>query len=167
MGEQRSNRICNIVFHGLPPIDVLLYASINNCSKREKLPYKVKVKVYYSPGCPACRRFFLYAMDTDNLFVEAYPVEDPKIATHVEELVGKVVTPVIELENGAVIRGCPPSYEEFIDRLKAAYEGRPAKGIIRLPGGKPVRKEDKDRNTSVVEKLLLALLKKKLEVEKD
>ncbi len=163
--KAKGTRVCNIVFYGLPPIEVLLYASINNCSKREKLPYNTKVKVYYSPGCPACRRFFLYAMDTDNLFVEAYPVEDPKIAAHVEELVGKIVTPVIELENGAVIRGCPPSYEEFIERLKAAYEGRPAKGIVRLPGGRKVE-SNRGQDSEVVEKLLLALLKKKLEVEK-
>ena len=164
MPRGEGKRVCNIVFYGLPPLEVLLYASINNCSKRSRLPYMVRVKVYYSPGCPACRRFFLYAIDTDNLFVEAYPVEDPKIAARVEELVGKVVTPIAELENGAVIRGCPPSYEEFIERLKAAYEGRPAKGIVRLPGS---RRVEESKRESGLEELLLVLLRKRLEVKED
>ena len=126
-------RLCNIVFEGTVPLEIIVYAAITNCKPKKKFPYPVKMKIYYGPRCPACRRLFMYVIDTAGIEALALSIEFPRYKNRVKELVGEVVTPVFELHNGAVLRGCPIEYEEFNRRLLVALKGEISRGIVK-PG---------------------------------
>jgi len=109
-----KRKICNILFRGEIPLEVMLYSVLANCRKQCKLSMPVKAKIYYEPSCIACRKLFIYVMNTDNLEVEAIPVSTEEGKKRVLELVGEIVTPIMEFENGTFMRGCPIKYEDFI-----------------------------------------------------
>ncbi len=134
--EVKRKKLCNIVFEGTIPLEIIIYAAITNCKPKNKFPYPVQMKIYYGPRCPACRRLFTYIIDTEGITALALSIEFPKYKEKIKELVGEVVTPVFELHNGAVLRGCPVEYKEFTRRLLVALKGEITKGIIKP--GRPV-----------------------------
>jgi len=115
MRRLSNMRVCNIVFEGDVPQEVLLKMASSGCGHSLRLPRRVRATVYYDPECPACKRLFIFMMEIGNLEVRGVPFLKGvnKIIAHL----GKVVIPFTILDNGRWIRGCPHMLDELYQEL--------------------------------------------------